>query len=200
VEAHAATIFADLAAGKRVVERVSATGALRSFVVCARGPNERRAPLLPREHDVVRLLGRGCANKEMAFELRTSLSSIGRSIARASRTLGLESRIDLAILAAALRSGGCITGRARCRIVTLGAEPSAPALVVVSLSASTLWARLSPAERVVAELALLGHGGSVIARLRGERSPRTVANQLGSVFQKLGVSGRAELAARLVAG
>lgn len=55
-------------------------------------------------------------------------------------------------------------------------------------------AELTRAERAVVVLALLGHTNSSIALQRGS-TPRTVANQLASVYRKLGISGRRELAA-----
>jgi DNA-binding CsgD family transcriptional regulator len=57
---------------------------------------------------------------------------------------------------------------------------------------------LSAAEREVALLAAGGCPSREIASQRGT-SERTVANQLASIFKKLGVSSRAELA-RLLAG
>jgi DNA-binding CsgD family transcriptional regulator len=51
---------------------------------------------------------------------------------------------------------------------------------------------LSAAEREVARAALEGRSNAEIAALRGT-SVRTVANQLQSIFRKLGVSGRTEL-------
>jgi DNA-binding NarL/FixJ family response regulator len=54
---------------------------------------------------------------------------------------------------------------------------------------------LTPAERQVALAALSGLCNADIARMRGS-SPRTVANQMASIFRKLGVRSRAELAAR----
>lgn len=51
---------------------------------------------------------------------------------------------------------------------------------------------LSAAEREVARAALEGLSNGEIAAARGT-SVRTVANQLQSIFRKLGVSGRTEL-------
>ena len=59
-------------------------------------------------------------------------------------------------------------------------------------------ARLSAAEREVALLASAGCPSREVAARRGT-TERTVANQLASIFKKLGVSSRAELA-RLLAG
>jgi DNA-binding NarL/FixJ family response regulator len=55
---------------------------------------------------------------------------------------------------------------------------------------------LSPAERAVAELVMNGASNAEIATARGTSS-RTVANQIATIFQKLGVSSRVELAARI---
>ncbi|MBX3264268.1 MAG: helix-turn-helix transcriptional regulator [Labilithrix sp.] len=56
---------------------------------------------------------------------------------------------------------------------------------------------LSPAEREVLRLMLNDHDGASIAASR-RTSPRTIANQIASVFRKLGVRSRAELAAKLL--
>src|SRR5689334_6765354 len=52
---------------------------------------------------------------------------------------------------------------------------------------------LTAAERRVVELVLAGASTSEIAKARGT-SPRTVANQIQSVYRKLEVNSRAELA------
>jgi DNA-binding CsgD family transcriptional regulator len=54
---------------------------------------------------------------------------------------------------------------------------------------------LTPAERQVVSALLRGHSYAQIARAR-RRSVNTVAKQAGSAFRKLGVTSRAELAAR----
>lgn len=54
---------------------------------------------------------------------------------------------------------------------------------------------LTPAELDVARRAAAGASNQAIARAR-RCSPRTVANQLASIFHKLGVCSRAELASR----
>lgn len=56
-------------------------------------------------------------------------------------------------------------------------------------------AKLSPSEREVAALMLHGRDNASIASLRGT-SVRTTANQVASIFAKLGVRSRAELAAK----
>jgi DNA-binding CsgD family transcriptional regulator len=58
---------------------------------------------------------------------------------------------------------------------------------------------LSLAEKDVARALLAGAAQSQIARVRGTSS-RTVANQIASVFRKLRVTSRMELAARYSGG
>jgi DNA-binding CsgD family transcriptional regulator len=54
---------------------------------------------------------------------------------------------------------------------------------------------LTPAERAVFDMLLQGASNAAIARARAG-SVRTVANQVASIFQKLGVGSRYELIAR----
>ena len=60
-------------------------------------------------------------------------------------------------------------------------------------------ARLSEAERQVVALLTTGSTNADIARCRGS-STRTVANQVQSIFRKLGARSRAELMIRLQIG
>lgn len=80
-------------------------------------------------------------------------------------------------------------------------ELGGESFVVMSLpsgaSTSELTDGLSAAERQVAGDAAAGLSNAAIAKKRG-RSPRTIANQLASIYRKLGVASRAELAARLL--
>jgi DNA-binding CsgD family transcriptional regulator len=55
---------------------------------------------------------------------------------------------------------------------------------------------LTEVEREIVLEVARGASNADIARARG-RSARTIANQLASIYGKLGVSGRAELVARL---
>lgn len=57
---------------------------------------------------------------------------------------------------------------------------------------------LTAAENEVLALVLDGHDNGAIAEARAT-SPRTTANQVASIFRKLGVASRAELAAKLSA-
>jgi DNA-binding NarL/FixJ family response regulator len=70
------------------------------------------------------------------------------------------------------------------------------AVLSVPLIEPELPATLTTAERAVVELILRGCSNAEIAKARGTAS-RTVANQVASIFRKLGVSSRAELIGKL---
>jgi DNA-binding NarL/FixJ family response regulator len=55
---------------------------------------------------------------------------------------------------------------------------------------------LTAAELAVARAVVAGESNAEIARARG-RSPRTIGNQVASIFRKLGVGSRLELARKL---
>lgn len=56
--------------------------------------------------------------------------------------------------------------------------------------------RLTPSEHEILALLVEGRSNSEIARMR-QKSPRTIANQVASIYRKLGVGSRRELRARL---
>jgi DNA-binding NarL/FixJ family response regulator len=62
----------------------------------------------------------------------------------------------------------------------------------------SLPAGLTSAERAIVAAVVEGRSNAEIARQRGT-SPRTIANQMAAVYQKLKLSSRAELAARCLA-
>jgi DNA-binding NarL/FixJ family response regulator len=70
------------------------------------------------------------------------------------------------------------------------------AVVSVPNDDEQLLAALSTAEGDVAMLAAEGITNAAIAQRRGT-SRRTVANQMASIFRKLGIGSRLELAARI---
>ena len=77
-------------------------------------------------------------------------------------------------------------------------EVGGETLVVLSVpTANELADTLSPAEREVARDAAAGLTNAEIAKRRG-RKVRTIANQLASIYRKLGVGSRAELAVLLL--
>jgi DNA-binding CsgD family transcriptional regulator len=69
------------------------------------------------------------------------------------------------------------------------------ALLSLPATTSPFPGGLTEAEWLIGLMALAGHSNATMATMRGV-APRTIANQLASLYRKLGVSSRGELAAR----
>ena len=171
-----------------LVDRFDSDG--KRFVVAVRNAPDVLDPrgLSRREQQIAELVGLGRSTKEIAYELGLSLSAVSMTAGRARRKLGLGSRTELAsfFAPAGMRGRLAETTLAGERVL-VGAHPL--------LDPSTV-ERLSPAERSIATALLEGHTSAEIASRR-RTSERTVANQIRSIFEKLGVASRVELAARL---
>lgn len=173
-----------------LVDRFDADG--KRFVVAVKNDPEVLDPrgLSKREQQVAELVGLGRSTKEIAYELGLSLSAVSMTAGKARRKLGLGSRTELASF---FSPAGVRERLAEAAIegerLLVGAHPL--------LDSSTL-ERLSPAERLVAAALLGGSTSAEVAARRGT-SRRTGANQIASIFEKLGVVSRVELAARLQA-
>lgn len=137
----------------------------------------------------------GESQKSVAADLRMATSTIAMHCSRCLAVMGIEkltSRAPLVLVMAAHASAGFALPLARL-------EPDIDGVhwwVRVRLADSDARLRLTGVERDVLCLVARGMDHSAMARARGT-SPRTIANQLGSVFRKFGVSGRAELLAKI---
>ena len=132
-------------------------------------------------------VGLGAANKEIAFTLGLSLSTVSGALTQLLRKLRCESRVDLAHFADPTRlervDAELLEGDVG--VLSVDVRPSGPAMVT-----------LSAAEREIAGYVSRGYSNERIARARGA-AVRTVANQIQSIYGKLGVSSRSELRAAL---
>ena len=124
--------------------------------------------LSDRERYVVSQVARGVCLKAIAGDLAISLQTVSTYLGRAKRKLGLTARLDIAAL--------FMTSQA-----------------TVGLPAPRSGARLSSAETAVVDSLLDGNTTVAIAATRGT-SVRTIENQLHSVYRKLLVTSRIELA------
>jgi DNA-binding CsgD family transcriptional regulator len=143
------------------------------------------------EAAVANLARHGHSQKLIAYELGLSVGTVGGLLARVFRKLRVRSTPELIERLATPSSVARATtedGR-ELLLFTSSAVPDAS----VSL------ASLTEAERDVALRAARGASTATIARARST-SLRTVEHQLEGAFRKLGVSSRAELAARLFGG
>ncbi|MCU0698204.1 MAG: LuxR C-terminal-related transcriptional regulator [Myxococcaceae bacterium] len=158
----------------------------RRFVVAHQNRFSSRSlrALAPREVDIAEYLVQGRSTSEIAYALGLQVGTVSRATRTLLRRLGVKSRADLAAL-----FGGVAPMKApldgQHEVFALTAGPNVP-----------LWARLSPSEKRVVELTLRGRPLAQVAAARGV-STKTVKNQLGSVYARFGVRGRAELATLL---
>jgi DNA-binding NarL/FixJ family response regulator len=163
----------------------------------ARLPERGPRPLDQKALQILERLLNGDGVKVIAVDLGVAESYVSTVFRQSAERLGLRFRVSnmptlLMMAAHAMRSRVRVEGR---RVSLVRNDVS-----LVALSAArpdqALADKVSAAEYAVARLLVEGHRHSEIAALRGT-SVRTVANQIGSVFRKLDVSGRSELLTRL---
>jgi DNA-binding CsgD family transcriptional regulator len=180
---HVFALWSGLIAGRwTVVDRWEADG--RRHLVVRRVEGRRKDPqaLTPRERQVVMMAMDGASNVQLAQDLSMHESTVATHMSRALCKLGLDRRQHL------------MDGRGRGQVTYFTTGSGEYAIHSVDIlgrlaSAST---GLTRAEQEVALLAAAGFTDAQIGQRR-RTSPRTVANQLCSVFQKLGVRSRFEL-------
>ncbi|HEU4429420.1 MAG TPA: LuxR C-terminal-related transcriptional regulator, partial [Myxococcota bacterium] len=162
----------------------------RRFVVAHRNEPGNVDPrgLARRERQAAEHLGRGFAPKQIAYALGLAPATVSNALARARAKLGVRSLAELAALFAP--SGLCV----RFAELELGGETLA--FASAALIDESRLAPLTAAEREVALALVRGATNREIASERG-CSERTIANQAQSLYRKLGVSSRSELAAKL---
>jgi DNA-binding CsgD family transcriptional regulator len=188
-------IWAQLLGGIMVVQTTFCNGNRSFALLAARIDDDARPP--PRTLSVA-LLQRvleGESTKALAIEVGLSVATVSTHCSSVLASIGCDhsvSRISALLCMAALAARGHPLGCAR--VDAFSSDPPARWIVSVANPAEGLRDRLSPAEYQIAQLAVDGKSYAKIASARGT-SRRTIANQLASMFRKLGVSGRAELRA-----
>jgi DNA-binding CsgD family transcriptional regulator len=150
-----------------------------------------RLALSSRERRVVRELVSGQFRKEIAHGLGVGASTVSMDVTAALGKLGLRRWEHLVLLSLLL---GSSEGRHLTRMAG-----AAEHIYLESCLDPNLLGLLSPAEREVTLLVVAGNTNARIASLRSA-SVRTVANQVASVFQKLGAHGRLPLVRALGSG
>ena len=150
------------------------TAAGTRYIVAHENPAgcETLRALSPRERSALELALAGRSGKWIALEMQLSASVVTRTLRSALRKIGVAD--------AAALSG----------VRNAQFEP----FEGLSGGVELVRASLSDAERAIVDGLLGGKRIAAIARERGT-SPRTVAHQVTSTYQKLGVSSRRELLA-----
>jgi len=163
---------------------------------CVRFPQPLKACKL----GVLKRVLLGETPKAVAIELRMGLSSVAAAIQDCLLGMGIPGRLSQASVL--LTMAACAAHRPESS-PTLGrlsrVEVNGEGYWVVSVVRPDLVfpVPLSHAEAAVVRELVAGRSHAQISNLRAT-SPRTVANQLATVFRKLGVSGRGAVVHRLI--
>lgn len=168
-----------------LVDRFESDG--RRFVVALRNDSPYADPrsLTQAEKQVVQLVSKGSSNKAVSYELGVSESTVGTHVSAAMRKLRVQRRECL------VESND---GYEPVCTMQLGEHG-------LAVARSVEWTHRLPgnittAEQEVASGILRGLKDAEIAVER-RVARRTVANQVRSLFQKLGITSRSELVRRM---
>jgi DNA-binding NarL/FixJ family response regulator len=166
-------------------------------IVCDPAPVRPIGPLLSREERELAVgRARGVSLKAMAADSGRSMTTVSNLLARVRRTLMLRNDAQLVFLFGGADREDVIPPPAGLRATIEGYGSGERLFLQYRWPSWRLPPTLSGAERTVVLDLLDGASRSEIAFSRGT-SPRTVANQMASIFRKLRVSSRVELLAAL---
>lgn len=132
-----------------------------------------------------------------ALELGVAVSTVSGDLKRALVALGLEPRLSaIPVYLAQISNTARRKETLRVREGRFDARHAGYVTLLLPKYENWLEQSLSPVELQVCQMLLWGNTYHQIATARGT-ARRTIANQLGSVFSKLGASGRMEVVAKL---
>jgi DNA-binding NarL/FixJ family response regulator len=185
----------DLVSGRARIVAAYATRSRHFLELVDSGSDRTCCALDSRSIAVLDLILSGTQQKVIAAETKRSASTVSGTAQRAMRALGLESHVSrFPMLLKVMYRAWQIPRPTRARVQ--GPNVGMPRIVNIFRPDACLQQRLSPSEYEVARDLVDGLRQEQIARRRCT-AKRTIANQVASVYQKLGVSGRSELMAWL---
>jgi DNA-binding CsgD family transcriptional regulator len=189
--ASAAQLWDDLALGRRKIIAYHSSETHCYLALCNERPGTPTPPSAVHLHVLEQVL-LGDAQKVIAIERGFSCSTISGILVHCLRQLGVQSKprslpLLLAIAAHARKLSGY-------PLLEVESDPF-NLLLVAKHPVAAVQPLLTPVECQLARLVMDGRSQNEMVTLR-KTSPRTIANQVQSIFQKLGVSGRFELIAR----
>ncbi len=169
------------------------------FLVLERHKNPIEVtPAVARAFTTLERVLTGESQKVLAYDESTSLSTVAARCALGLQSIGPHVTVSgapLLFILAAHAARGVKLGSALVRPIAGPHEERW--LVRCGRPDRELRGPLSKAERDVVRLLVEGRTHAQMSQIR-DRSARTIANQLGSVFRKLGVSGRTALVSQLL--
>lgn len=156
-------------------------------------------PLRQRDAKLLERTLLGESQKRIALDLKRAVSTIATLIGRAVMDVGLTCRVSQAPVVLVMMTHAAqdplVPRPATLRCLETGENPRF--IVSVPRPERAFRAGLNPAERDIVRLRVEGLSYAEMAKTRNT-SPRTIANQVGAVYRKLGVSGRLALLSRVV--
>jgi DNA-binding NarL/FixJ family response regulator len=191
-----ATLWPRLAGGELVIRGHSTTDELCSLVL-AGGSGRPSRTLNEGQVSLARTLLVGGCQKVLAIERNLCASTISAGASRCLQALGLDCSVTRAPLALSLAALAAGADRLTPSVAWWRPSRDGEMEVWVPRPDESLRASLSEAEFEIARLVMQGLCHQEIAARR-DRSERTIANQVHSVFSKLRVSGRFQLIALAV--
>jgi len=181
---HALELWQGLVAGEWSLVDHWERGAKR-YLAAYRNRPELRDPraLTASESAILKYLALGAANKDISFALGLPAGTVSSAVTSVLKKLGVKRRVDVAVLADPSRMD-------RLDVTLAGDELAV--LSVDARPAGSAASALSAAELEVTSYVARGWSNERIAAER-QVSPRTIANQLRAIYEKLGVTSRSEL-------
>jgi DNA-binding NarL/FixJ family response regulator len=160
----------------------------RRYLAAYRNCPELRDPraLTPTESAILKYLALGASNKDIGFALGLPLGTVSSCVTKVLKKLRLKRRVDLAVLGDPSRMD-------RLDVALDASDREVGILAVNARPRGAAAAALSIVELEVASYVARGWSND---RIAGERhvSPRTIANQLRAIYEKLGITSRSQLA------
>jgi len=191
-EVDLAELWADLIGGRHFMHDARYVKG-RCFVIFEKC---HRTPLASQSRQILERALSGERLKVLSIELGLSPATISQRCSSALSTLGYESRlwrVPVLLVAAAHAARGMTVPCA----VRLPLSPGDGFVVSCALPGVGWELHLSRSEYEVAKFMIEGKSHEEIALAR-QTAKRTIANQISSIFRKLGLSGRSELRARAI--
>src|SRR5690606_33853208 len=181
-----------------VLDRIDSDGKRLFIAFCNSGSADPRA-LTPGERAVLQLAVEGSSGKQVAAALQLSPSTVSQRLASARRKLGAQKGCDpFELYARRPTLDRFPLTWPELRTARGSKGPLETFVLSVELAPGELPSLLTPAERELVRLLLAGRSRQSVARLRGV-SPHTIHHQITSIYRKLGISSRRELALKLLA-